>query len=432
VATAARRLAFEVLTEADRGGARLAERLARPDVEALSPRDRAFLHELVLGTLRHRGFLDQALAASVDRALSRIDPPVLTILRLGANQILRLRVPDRAAVSESVELARDVAPRATGLVNAVLRRLAREGPPPAPDPQADPMGWLTTVGSLPPWLAERWLARLGPETARARAAALLETPPVVYRRNPRTPDIEARLAAAGIVAEPMVVPGAWHLREGTIIRVAAEGIVYVQDQGSQMIAHLAARPRGRILDACAAPGGKSTLLADLGPEAHVFAAEISPPRLATLAGLVSRWGAANVHPVGADARRLPLGPPMDAVLLDAPCSGLGTLGRHPDIRWRVGAADLGRQARRQRELLEGVAPLVAPGGTLVYATCSLEPEENEEVVDPFLEAHPEFTIAPRPAWADAFADGRFLRTRPERDGGDGFFAAPLLKLKQRR
>jgi 16S rRNA (cytosine967-C5)-methyltransferase len=194
-----------------------------------------------------------------------------------------------------------------------------------------------------------------------------------------------------------------------------------------MIAHLAARPRGRILDACAAPGGKSTLLADLGAEACVIAAELSPPRLATLAGLVARWGAANVHTVGADARRPPLRRPMDAVLLDAPCSGLGTLGRHPDIRWRVRAADLARQARRQRELLEGLAPLVVPGGTLVYATCSLEPEENDEVVDPFLEAHPEFTIAPRPGWADAFADGRFLRTRPERDGGDGFFAAPLVR-----
>ena len=427
MATPARRLAFEVLTEAERGRTRVAERLARPDVDALSPRDRAFLHELALGTLRHRGFLDHALGGSLDRALSRIDPAVLTILRLGANQILRLRVPDRAAVSESVELAREVAPRATGLVNAVLRRLARDGPPPEPDPQADPMGWLTTVGSLPRWLAQRWLARLGPETARARAAALLETPPVVFRLNPRVRGVEARLAAEGVVARPMIVPGAWHLQEGTLTTFAAERIVYLQDQGSQMIAHLAARPRGRILDACAAPGGKSTLLADLGAEARVFAAELSIPRLATLAALVAKWGAANVHAVGADARRPPLRGPMDAVLLDAPCSGLGTLGRHPDIRWRARAADLGGQARRQRELLEGVAPLVAPGGTLVYATCSIEPEENEEVVDPFLEAHPEFTIAPRPTWADAFADGRFLRTRPERDGGDGFFAAPLMR-----
>jgi 16S rRNA (cytosine967-C5)-methyltransferase len=427
MATAARRLALEVLTDADRSNVRLAERLARPDVEALSPRDRAFLHELVLGTLRHRGRLDHALAASVDRALSRIDPVVLTILRLGANQILRLRVPDRAAVSESVELARAVAPRATGLVNAVLRRLAREGPPPEPDPRADPMGWLTTVGSLPRWLAQRWLARLGPEGAHARAAALLETPPVVFRLNPHVRDAEARLDAEGIVREPMIVPGAFRLREGSVTALAAEGIVYAQDQGSQMIAHLAAKPRGRILDACAAPGGKSTLLSDLGA-ATVIAGEISPARLATMTGLVAKWGAANVHAIGADARRPPLGQPLDAVLLDAPCSGLGTLGRHPDIRWRARGADLARHARRQRELLEGLAPLVASGGTLVYATCSIEAEENEDVVEPFLAAHPEFELAPRPRWSDAFADGRFLRTRPEAEGGDGFFAAALKRL----
>jgi 16S rRNA (cytosine967-C5)-methyltransferase len=425
--TAARRLAFEVLSETERGGALLAERLARPDVEALDGRDRAFLHELVLGTLRHRGFLDFALAASVDRPLSRIDAGVLTILRLGAYQVLRLRVPDRAAVSESVELARAVAPRATGIVNAVLRRLAREGAPAAPDPQKDPLGWLTTVGSLPRWLAERWLDRLGPEVARARAAALLEPPPVAFRVNPRARDVEARLAAAGVVVTPLTVPGARRAREGAIGALAAEGLVYVQDEGSQMIAHLAARESGAILDACAAPGGKSTLLADLGPGARVMASEVSPSRLATLAGLVTRWGAPNVHVVGADARRPPFARPFDAVLLDAPCSGLGTLGRHPDIRWRARAADLARHRLRQRELLEGVAPLLAPGGILVYATCSIEPEENEEVVDPFLESHPEFSLGLRPEWAEAFADGRFLRTRPEVHGGDAFFCATLRR-----
>jgi 16S rRNA (cytosine967-C5)-methyltransferase len=429
VATSARRLAFQVLTDAERGSTRLAQRLARPDVEALSPRDRAFLHELVLGTLRHRGWLDHAIAASVDRALSRIDPPVLTILRLGAHQVLHLRVPDRAAVSESVELAREVAPRATGLVNAVLRRLARDGAPPPPDPGADPIGWLTTVGSLPRWLAERWVKRLGADTARARAAALLETPPVVFRINPRVPDAEARLAREGIVADPMAVPGTWLLREGSLGHLAAEGVVYAQDQGSQMIAHLAARPGGWVFDACAAPGGKSTLLADLGPQTHVIAADVAPVRVTTMAVLVGRWGAANVHVLAADARRPPLARPVEGVLLDAPCSGLGTLGRHPDIRWRARAADLAGHARRQRELLEGVAPLVAAGGTLVYATCSLEAEENEQVVDPFLEAHPEFTLAVTPSWADALRDGRFLRTRPERDGGDGFFAAALAKMR---
>jgi 16S rRNA (cytosine967-C5)-methyltransferase len=430
VATPARRLAFQVLTDTERGGTRLAPRLARPDVEELSPRDRAFLHELVLGTLRQRGALDHALAGSLDRALGRVDPAVLTVLRLGAYQVLRLRVPDRAAVSESVDLAREVAPRATGLVNAVLRRLARDGAPPAPDAGADPIGWLTTAGSLPRWLAERWVARLGADAARARAAALLETPPVVFRVNPRLPDVDARLASEGIAADPMAVPGAWRLREGSLGRLAADGVVYAQDQGSQMIAHLAARTGGWVFDACAAPGGKATLLADLGPEARVIAADVAAVRVTTMAALVARWGAANVRVVAADARRPPLGRPMDAVLLDAPCSGLGTLGRHPDIRWRARPADLAGHARRQRELLEGVAPLVAAGGTLVYATCSLEPEENEEVVDPFLEAHPEFAIAATPAWADALRDGRFLRTRPERDGGDGFFAAALAKVRR--
>jgi 16S rRNA (cytosine967-C5)-methyltransferase len=425
--TASRRLAFAVLGETERGGALLAERLARADVEALPARDRAFLHELVLGTLRHRGFLDFALAACVDRPLGEIDSQVLTILRLGAYQILRLRVPDRAAVSESVEIARAVAPRATGIVNAVLRRLAREGAPAIPDPEKEPLRWLTSVGSLPRWLAKRWLSRLGAEVARARATALLEAPPIAFRVNPRADDVERRLIEAGVVASPLAVPGARRAREGAIGALALEGLVYAQDQGSQMIAHLAARDRGLVLDACAAPGGKSTLLADLGRDAQVVAGEISPGRLATLSGLVRRWGTTNVRVVGADARQPPFARPFDAVLLDAPCSGLGTLGRHPDIRWRARAGDLARHARRQRELLEGVAPLLGPGSTLVYATCSVEPEENEEVIEPFLAAHPEISPAARPSWAEAFADGRFLRTRPEIHGGDAFFCAPMVR-----
>jgi len=425
-ATLARRLAFEALTDTDRG-ALVAERLAGADADALDARDRAFLHELVLGTLRQRGLVDHALQASVDRPLGRIDPDVLTVLRLGAYQVLRLRVPHRAAVSESVELARERAPRATALVNAVLRRLAREGAPPLPDPARDPLGWLTTAGSLPPWLAERWLSRLGPERARARATALAETPAVAFRLNPRIADVDARLAAVRVVAEPLVVPGAWRVREGSLGALATEGIVYAQDQGSQMIGHLAARATGRVLDACAAPGGKSTLLADLGSDALVAAGEISAARRATLAALVARWGARNIHLVGADARRPPFRQPFDSILLDAPCSGLGTLGRHPDIRWRTRTADVDRHAQRQRELLEGVSPHVAPGGRLVYATCSLEREENEDVVAPFLDAHPEFALAPHPEWSAPFADGPFLRTLPERDGGDGFFAAALVR-----
>lgn len=423
----ARLLAFRILIENDRGGALLDERMAARDVEALDRRERGFLHELVLGTLRTRGRLDHALARACDRPLRELDGPTLSALRLGAYQVLRLRVPDRAAVSESVDLVRAAAPRAAGFVNAVLRRLAREGAPAEPDPVAAPLEWLTTIGSLPAWIAERWLKHLGPEMAVARARAFEGVPPTVVRLNPRIEDAAARVAAAGTDLEPLTVPGAWRASGEAPTALVAAGAVYVQDQGSQMIAHFAAA-NGRVLDACAAPGGKSTLLADLGgARTTVIAADASRPRVRTLAGLARRWGAANVHALTADARRPPFAGTFDSVLLDAPCSGLGTLGRNPDIRWRSRGADIDRHAERQRELLDAAAAMVAPQGTLVYATCSLEPEENEGVMAPFLESRADFRPAPLPDWARPFASGPFARTLPERDGGDGFFAARLVR-----
>jgi 16S rRNA (cytosine967-C5)-methyltransferase len=428
MATPARRIAYRVLRDVDAGGSTLADRLAQADAQGLSPRDRALLHELVLGTLRRRGALDHALAPLLERQpLARLDPPVRTILRLGAHQILHLRVPDRAAVSESVELARGVAPRASGLVNAVLRRLAREGPPAPPDPAADPLGWLTTGGSLPPWLAERWLKRLGAERAVARALALLEPAPATFRLNPRIPDALEQAQAAGLSPVPLRVPGAWVATAGSPFELAARGVLYLQDEGSQMVGLLA--QGGRLtLDACAAPGGKSLLLADAnGAEALVVAAEASPRRVKTLAEIVARWGAPGVRVIAADGVRPPLGRAFDAVLIDAPCSGLGTLARHPDIRWRAKPGDLLHHAGRQGALLRSLSPLVRPGGTLVFATCSPEPEENEGVVEPFLQAHPEFTPAPGPGWAVHFADGACYRSLPERDRSDAFFAARLAR-----
>ena len=425
MATASRAHAFRILLALDRAGPTLADLLADAEVEALAPRDRAFLHELLLGTLRHRGALDHALGPLLHRPIAQIDPAPLAALRLGAYQVLRMRVPHRAAVMESVDLLRSAAPRSAGFVNAVLRRLAREGEPPAPDPKAEPLRWLTTTGSLPDWFAKRWVERLGPDVAVARARAFLDRPPSVVRLNPRVPDARARLEAAGLEPRPAAVPGAWEAAGPALARLAAEGIAYVQDQGSQLVAHLAAS-KGLVLDACAAPGGKTTLISDLGgPRTRVVAAEVSLSRVRTLSFLVRRWGSPDVAVVAADASRPPFRDAFDSVLLDAPCTGLGTIGRNPDIKWKTSSADVLRQARRQRELLFSVSGLVKPGGRLVYSVCSTESEEGEDVVESFLQNHPTFQPVRPPGWAAPFAHGRFLRTLPERDGGDGFFVAAL-------
>ncbi len=425
----ARRLALSVLIRVGQERGTLAEALAADEIERLEPRERAFLHELVLGTLRRRGWLDHVLGRLSARPLKATSPPIRNVLRLGAQQILFLRVPAHAAVSESVALARTAEPRAAGFVNAVLRRLERDGPPPEPDPATDTMAWLTTAGSLPRWLARRWLSRLGAGTAVARARALLAAPPTGFRFNPRVRDAEERAADAGLAWRETGIPGALEVTGGRPGPLAKQGLLYVQDVGSQLIARLAVTP-GRVLDACAAPGGKALLLADeLAGSGGVVAAELAPRRLRTLAQLRDRWGTANLTAVGADARRPPFSRAFDGILVDAPCSGLGTLARHPDIRWRSGAEEPARQARRQREILAALAALVRPGGGLVYSTCSVEDEENEGVVQPFLEGHPEFEIVDLPSWAAPFASGRFVRMEPATHPGDAFFGASLRRVR---
>jgi 16S rRNA (cytosine967-C5)-methyltransferase len=422
----ARIVALRVLVQIQRGGENLAERLAAPDASRLDHRERAFLHELVLGTLRLRGPLDHALRPLLDRPPSKVDPISLDILRLGAHQLLHLRVPDRAAVSESVELAKAEAPRAAGFVNAVLRKLARAGAPPAPDPVDEPRAWLTSAGSLPEWLAERWLSRLGPVGAVARARAFLAPGPTAFRLNPRIADAARRCEEAGLVLRPLGVPGGFTAEGGGLTDLAGQGVLYVQDQASQIVARLAATP-GVTLDACAAPGGKAMLMADLlGVESRVVAAEASRKRLRSMATLCRRWGSPNLRLLLADGHRPPFSGGFDAVFIDAPCTGLGTLGRHPDIRWRLQPEDIPRHAERQRALLAALAPLVRRGGRVVYATCSLEDEETTGVVRDFLAGAPDFRVAGVPDWAQAYRgpDG-FVRTLPECHPMDGFFAAAL-------
>jgi len=417
-ASPARRFALAVLLDIEHGPT-LGERLAEHDVEALPRRERDFLHELALGTLRSRGRLDHALARLVSRPLLELDPSVLAVLRLGAHQILNLRVPARAAVNESVELAREVQPAASGLVNAVLRRLDREGAPPLPDPLAEPLAWLTSGGSLPAWIARRWIANWGAAVAVERATAGLVPPITAFRANPRR--------ATALESAPLAVPGALEAPGADLAALSRDGAVYVQDLGSQLVAALAASGP-RVLDACAAPGGKSTMIGDLlGDGGRVVAIERSAARLRSMRRLVERWGSTNLAIVRGDAGRPPLGASFDTVLLDAPCSGLGTLARHPDLRWRARAEDLPRHAERQRALLEALAPWVRSGGRLVFSVCSLEPEETRDVVTPFLARHSEFQPAERPAWCDRFRDGEFVVSKPERDGSDGFFAAVLQR-----
>jgi len=427
----AREVALHVLRRVA-GRDTLADALAAPKAERLDERERALVHELVLGTLRRRGWLDHVLAGAASRPLEHVTPGVLDALRLGAYQLLFTRVAPHAAVSESVELARNVEPRSAGFANAVLRRLQREGPPPEPDPDAGALAWLTSVGSLPAWLAERWLRQLGPGPAVARARALLVPPPTYVRLNARVVDAEAQVRAVGLGLRSTAVPEALEA-EGRVTGLAERGILYVQDAASQLVARLAATD-GLVLDACAAPGGKSLLIADAGgSRARVVAAELSRRRLTTLVRLASRWGATNVVPVAADALRPPFGADtFDAVLLDAPCSGLGTLARNPDIRWRVGPQDLPRHAARQRALLEALAPLVRPGGRLVYAVCSGEPEETEDVLRTFLSAHGDFRIEELPPWAERFADAGGARTDPVRDRTDAFYTACLRRAARPR
>jgi 16S rRNA (cytosine967-C5)-methyltransferase len=205
--------------------------------------------------------------------------------------------------------------------------------------------------------------------------------------------------------------------------------VYVQDAGSQLVARLA-QAEGRLLDACAAPGGKAMLLSDLAQAGtRVVAAEVSPKRLASMARLARRWGSTRLLLLGADALRPPFREQFDCVLLDAPCSGLGTLARNPDIRWRLMPQDLDRHAARQRSLLDSVAPLVRPGGALVYATCSLESEETHQVVDAFLDRNAGFAQDALPGWARPFARGGRVQLDPVRHPGDGFFAVRLKRVE---
>ncbi len=409
----------------------------------LGPADRALASHLVYGVLRWKNRLDAHLARASARPLSRTHPKVLQVLRLGAYQILFLdRVPDRAAVHTAVDLARGAGhAHAAGFVNAVLRRVARDGP--EPPPARDRVDQLSLLYGCPRWLVERWLGEHGRGGAELLCRAASRVPARWLRvRGPAGPAV-AKLRAAGLAAEPgAFAPGAVRVDGGGDPRqwpLLADGRAVVQDQASQLVVHfLGPRPGERILDACAGPGIKTTQLAEaVGQGGHVTAVDVHPHRARAVARLARQTGATNVDAAAADSRSFAFPAAFDRVLVDAPCSGLGVLARNPDAKWRRGPGDLERFPALQAALLHNLAAAVRPGGVLVYATCTTLATENDGVVDAFLEAHPAFTPASPPdcgvQW-DGLVDGRGrLRTFPGPLDGtgpeelDGFFAARLLR-----
>ena len=366
---------------------------------AFDLRDGALLRELVLGTLRWRLRLDCVLSAASSRRIRKIDRKLLALLRLAAYQLLYLdRVPAYAAVNEAVDEARRRAGRrAAGFVNGVLRKIAASPTLEAWPVVADnPTARLARETSHPEQLVRRWMKRFGAGRAERLLAANNRPAPLqllAFRDRGGAADLAARLEAEGVRTEPALLsPLGLVVRDGDALGSEAlrRGDAYVQDQASQAVALIPAPGAGeRILDAAAAPGGKAFAALAWEPAARVFAADVSPARLSTLRQNARRLGR-SLPMIAADAARPALRPLFDRVVLDLPCSGTGTLRRHPELKWRFSESEIARLSRQAEALLEGAASLVAEGGLLVASTCSLEPEENEELVARFLRQRREF------------------------------------------
>lgn len=446
----ARRAALQALLAVTRGELDLDTAIERARTTLADPRDIALLRELVTGTLRWQGRLDWTLASLVSMPWARLDDVVAASLRLGAYQLEHLeRIPARAVVDDAVSLVKAArVSSAAGLVNAVLRRYARGErrplPVAGPDATLDARAAALAVSAAhPAWLVRRWLARLPPAEVEAWLAFDNAPAPTTLRVNPLAgvsrDDVVQRLAADRVVVEPTVhAPLGLLVREGQVVASAAlrAGLCHIQDEGSQVAALVApVRAGDRVLDLCAAPGGKTlAYAAAVGARGHVVATDVRPGRLAVLKATLTRGGARKVSVVGVPVEGpLPFAPAFDVVAVDAPCSGLGTLRRDPDIKWRREAADLVGLQAVQRDLLVRAAALVAPGGALVYTTCSLEPEETSEVVEQTLDLVPGLARrhpaeAPERGWLATFveADG-YVRLRPARHGLEGYFGAVLRR-----
>ena len=445
----ARKAAFDILLAVARGHSHSDDLLRGKAIDALAAADRNLTTALVLGVLRWQIRLDRELQQFLKRPGVKLDREVLLALRLGAFQILHMnRIPARAAIDESVELAKRAGHRfASAMVNAVLRKLA--GLPSAGSAE-DAAGDTACAEAHPDWMVERWIEFYGVEAALA-ICRHGQFPPVSVLRLADAA-VESELAAAGLVLKPgSLMSCARRVVSGDVLATSAyrEGRLRMQDEGSQLVAELAAiaigRSGERILDACAAPGGKTLILAERNPQACILACESSEQRCEQLRRRLAPFSD-RVECRLADAAMLAEDAAFDLVLADVPCSGTGTLGRNPEIRHRLRLEDLPRQAERQRAILSSALRAVKPGGRVVYSTCSLEPEENEQVIAAVLNAMPNARQVSLHESIDALIGRSFLnataterlnsdltnegalRLLPGTFGTDGFFIALIERI----
>lgn len=416
----ARVAAFNILQQVE-NGAFSSVSLATEEPN-LQPLDRALCHELVLGVLRWQLFLDKIVEHFSKRRVESLDTAVRIALRLGLYQLRFLtRIPASAAVNESVGLVRAARlSSATAFVNAVLRRAVREAEYDPATEISDPLEKIAVQTSHPSWLIERWANSFGVEEADAFARANNTVPPTAFRvvaNRANQADVLSKLSAAGATLQSSdIVSGAWRVSGATALlrEMSSAGEIYPQDEASQLVADAMEVKRGeRILDLCAAPGGKTTLMADrAGDAAFIVAADRSATRMATVISTMRLHELKSITPLILDAtEELPVArASFDRVLVDAPCSGTGTLRANPEIRWRLAPTDFDTFAQQQKRILSRAVEVLKPGGRLVYSTCSVEREENEEVI-----ATLNLKLI------------KTLRTCPHREGSDGFFLSILEK-----
>jgi 16S rRNA (cytosine967-C5)-methyltransferase len=431
--TAARAIAAEICVDLRKG--EFLDQSFDRRIAPLDARDRRWTRELVYGMLRRRAWIDTILSDRVRGGLQRLDADVVDLLRLGIYQLTNMgSVPAYAAIAQTVELAkRRHGIGASKLVNAVLRRTDRERDELNITPPTDPTGALALNYSHPRWLIDRWMDRWDAhDTERLLTMNNAEAPLIVRPYGVVREQLEAMLEAAGVhVADAPYVRGSIAISGGiTLTELGAfkKGLFFVQDPAATLVTEYAAIEEGSLVaDLCAAPGGKTLELSRTA--GAVFASDKSLLRLQRLLANQRRLETPNIYPFVGDARA-PAVRPLDVVLIDVPCTGTGTFRRHPDARWRLKVSDIAVMAALQKSILRAAAKIVRVGGLLVYSTCSLEPEENDEQVEKFLAANPSWKLEPPPEGAvpQEVMDAGKLRVLPQRHGTDGAFAARLRRV----